>query len=69
MTYTSENGGSTFTITESTDCTYYDISGNSRTAYSLNGDSPITSSYFATESSSIKEVPYGNIEESGNITW
>ena len=68
MTDTSENGGSTFTITESTDCTYYDISGNSRTAYSLNGDSPITSSYFATESY-FTEVPHGNIEENLNITW
>ena len=69
MTDTSENGGSTFTITESTDCTYYDISGNSRTANPPNGGDSITSSYFATESSFIEEVPYGNIEKNSSITW
>ena len=68
MTDTSENGGSTFIITESTDCTYYDISGNNRTANSPNGGSSITSSYFATESY-FTEVPHGNIEENLNITW
>ena len=68
MIDTSQNDGSTFIITESTDCTYYDISGNNRTANSPNGVSSITSSYFATESY-FTEVPHGNIEENLNITW
>ena len=66
MIYPDQSDGSTITITEGTTYTFYNISGDERTAQSLIGNSSVTSNYFATESSS-KEVPYGYIDESQNI--
>lgn len=66
MIYPDQSDDSTITIIEGTTYTFYNISGDERTAQSLIRNSSVTSNYFATESSS-KEVSYGCIEESQNI--
>lgn len=70
MVYPIETDGtSTITVAQSSDYTYYTITGSSRSAYQIGSTSTErkTSQYFATESSSAVDVSSTYIDESTDI--